>query len=92
MKEIKVVVDDKEYAFIQKAKEIYPKEGVVPFEQFLIRTGMIGFIKHLMTGTIFESEDSDILWHNIFRAILEGYEEWLSKIKVKEVSIPSMYG
>jgi len=87
LKEIKVSVDDEEYSFIQKAKAIVPKEWV-PFEQFLLRTGMIGFAKFLITGSVFETESDDVLWHNIFLAILEGYEKWLDKVKVKDMSIP----
>lgn len=87
MKEIKVSVDDVEYAFIQKAKAKVPKEWG-SFEQFLLRTGMIGFLRHLMTGSVFESEASDTLWYSIFRAILEGYEEWLRTIQVKDISRP----
>lgn len=93
MKEIKVSVDDEEYAFIQKAKAKVPKEWG-SFEQFLLRTGMISFLKYLLTGSVFESEDSDIFWYKIFRAIVEGYEEMLSEIKIKDMSRPpsGMYG
>jgi hypothetical protein len=93
LKEITVSVEDEEYAFIQKAKAILPKEWG-DFEQFLLRTGMVGFIRYLMTGSVFESEDTDNFWHNIFRAILDGYEEWLSKAKVKDISTPpsGLYG
>lgn len=93
MKEITVSVDDEEYVFIQKAKAKVPKEWG-PFEQFLLRTGMIGFLRYLMTGSVFESEDSDVFWYKIFAAILEGYEKWLSQIEVKDISRPpgGMYG
>jgi len=93
MKEIKILVDDEEYDFIQKAKSKVPKEWG-DFEQFLIRTGMIGFLKYLMTGAVFESEADDALWYSIFKAILEGYEKWLSEIEVKDMSRPprGLYG
>ncbi|MEM2294487.1 MAG: hypothetical protein QXQ94_10850 [Candidatus Bathyarchaeia archaeon] len=81
MKEVRVIINDKEWAFIEKAKAVIPKEWG-NFEQFLIRTGIIGFIKYLMTGAVFESEENDIFWHRISVAILEGYEEWLDLIKI----------
>jgi hypothetical protein len=68
-------------AFIEKAKAIVPKEWS-DFEQFLLRTGIIGFIKYLMTGSVFESEENDAFWHRLAIAIIEGYEEWLNTIKI----------
>ena len=87
MKEIKILVDDEEYDFIQKAKSKVPKEWG-DFEQFLIRTGMIGFLRFVMTGSVFESDVSDTIWYSIYEAVLRGYDKWLSQIRIKDISIP----
>jgi len=95
MKTIKIEIDDKEYDFIEKARMTWPKtEEAGAFERFLIRTGIIGFIKHVLTGNMFGSENADATWAGILDIILQGYDEWLSRVKLGAEKMPPsiLYG
>ena len=82
MKKIEIELDDREYDFIQKVKSLYKQdEGILTFERFLVRVGIGAYIKHLLTGSILESEEMDFLWSELTKIILMGYSEWLDEIK-----------
>lgn len=99
MRNIEVEKDEKEYVFLKKAKACYKqsykdKPDATPFEHFLIRLGIIGFNKYLLTGSQFSSPEEDLLWSDITHVIINGYDQWLDVTRIgEEKKLPTgMFG
>ncbi|MDP2755916.1 MAG: hypothetical protein Q8P40_16255 [Nitrospirota bacterium] len=89
MRKIEVEIDDKECAFLDKAKACYEESykdnpNAPSFEHFLIRLGIIGFNKYLLTGSQFSSPEEDLMWSDITHVIVNGYDQWLDATKIGE--------
>ena len=85
MPTITIDVSDEEHAFIEGLRSVYrPSQDRPGLEQMLLQSGVIGYVRYLLTGSFFEDEDADYTWTKVADAIITGPKQWLEGIAASE--------